>query len=797
MKFSESWLREWVNPPLSTEQLVAQLTMAGLEVDAVEPVVEDTITGVVVGEILSVEPHPNADRLQICQVAGHADGVQQVVCGAANARPGIKVPFATVGARLPADLKIKRAKLRDIESCGMLCGQTELKLGEDDSGLWELPADAPVGEDLCAYLQLHDRCIDVDLTPNRSDCLSLRGLAREVGVLNRLHPNPPVLTPAPVTLDDRLTVVLEAPSACPVYVGRVIRNLNLSQPSPQWLVEKLRRSGLRSIDAVVDVTNYVLLELGQPMHAFDLHKLTGNVCVRMAREGESLQLLDGQEITLNDETLVIADDSGPQAMAGIMGGAGSAVSADTRDVFLESAFFAPMALAGRARSYGLHTDSSHRFERGVDHQLQLTAIERATQLLLEIAGGNAGPASVHEDAAHKPVPVTVVLNRKKLDNLLGAVLEAEQVEDILTRLGLELLHKDPQGWQFRVPSYRFDISIEADLVEEVARVYGYDNLPTTTHAFNPELQRNSETLNSLEQLKDHLISRGYQEAITYSFVDPVLQQTIFAEARAVELLNPISADMSAMRVSLLPGLLQALKSNLNRQQARVKFFETGLRFLSPQGTAEQLRQEKSIAAVLYGNALQTSWSAASQPADFYDLKGDIESLLALTRAAEEYTFLPLTDCSWMHPGQAASINHQGTQIGQLGVLHPTIAKKLGFTQAVFVFECALQPLLQASLPRFTPVSRFPAVTRDLAVVVDDRVSYEELLRSIRAAAGEELQQLDLFDVYRGQGIAPSQKSMAFNLVFQNAARTLKEEEVNSCLSQVVLRLQQDYNAQLR
>ncbi|MFA5494940.1 MAG: phenylalanine--tRNA ligase subunit beta, partial [Porticoccaceae bacterium] len=578
MKFSESWLREWVNPPVDSAELVSRLTMAGLEVDSVEPLAPP-FDGVVVGEIVAIAPHPDADKLRVCQVAGGVDGPVQVVCGAPNARLGLKVAFATLGAVLPGDFKIRRAKLRGVESFGMLCAEKELGVSEADEGLWELPADAPVGAELRQYLGLDDNLIEVDLTPNRGDCLSINGLAREVGVLCEVEVSPPPVAPVAATIADTFPVSLEADGHCPRYVGRVIRAVDITRPSPGWLVDKLVRSGVRTIDPVVDVTNYVLLELGQPMHAFDLARLRGGIRVRPSAAGESLTLLDDSQRTLNAGTLLICDDSGPVAMAGVMGGAGTAVSASTSTIFLESAFFDPMAVVGQARQYGLHTDSSHRFERGVDPALCIVAMERATALLLAIVGGEPGPLVVTELSDHLPAPKTVTLRRERLDQQLACVLDDATVEGIFARLGCEVREAGRSGWTVAVPSWRFDITIEADLVEELARVYGYNNLPTRVLASPLAIAPRDEARLALPRLRHELVARGFREAITYSFVDPRIQQLLDPENPAVAVANPISSDMAVMRTSLWSGLIPALQHNLNRQQSRVFLFETGLRFI--------------------------------------------------------------------------------------------------------------------------------------------------------------------------------------------------------------------------
>ena len=791
MKVSESWLREWVNPAISTDELVAQLTMAGLEVDGVESVAGE-FSGVIVGEIVAVEQHPDADKLRVCQVAGLPEGQMQVVCGAPNARVGLKAPFATIGAKLPGDFQIKKAKLRGVESFGMLCGQTELEAGDDDSGLWELAADAPVGADLREYLKLDDKLIEVDLTPNRSDCLSIKGLAREIGVLNRASVESPAIPAVAPVLSDTFAVHLEADAACSRYVGRVIRNIDISRPSPAWLQDKLTRAGLRSIDAVVDVTNYVLMELGQPMHAFDLQKLQGAIHVRMAQQDEPLTLLDGQKIKLNADTLVIADDQEALAIAGVMGGKATSVSNATRDIFLESAFFNPIAIAGRARSYGLHTDSSHRFERGVDYELQVEAMERATALLLEIVGGQAGPV-IHVTNDHLPKKREINLRRARIQSGLSLDMASAEVVDILGRLGLALTEEYAEGWTFSAPSYRFDIAIEADLLEELARIYGYNRLPTRSLAKPMAIQPHPEVQLGLPVLRRHLVSRGYQEAITYSFIEPKLASLFDPQTEAIVLRNPISADMSAMRTSLLPGLVSALRYNLNRQQERARLFESGLRFLP---ASDGFNQQAMLAGLIYGPRNPESWANPSDWVDFYDLKGDLESLIGVTGHAAGFTFKAAVHPA-LHPGQTAAIYRDGELQGYLGALHPTLQQALDIPKAVYVFEIALSSLLAARVPGFSPLSRFPEVRRDLAVVVDRNLAADALLDAVKNKAGEQLVDLKVFDVYMGKGIDPHRKSVAMGLTFQHPSRTLTEDEISASIDNVVRYLEANFAATLR
>ena len=795
MKISESWLREWVDPDLTTDALAEQITMAGLEVDAVEPVAPP-FSGVIVGEILFAEKHQDADKLRVCQVAGRDGEIFQVVCGAVNARVGIKVPFATVGAVLPGDLTIKKAKLRGVESFGMLCAQMELQLGGDDEGLWELAADAPVGEDLRDYLQLDDVCIELDLTPNRSDCLSVKGVAREIGVLNRLAVRSPEITPVSATIDHTFPVTLEAVEACPRYTGRVIRGVNLSRLTPLWMKERLRRAGVGSKDIVIDVTNYVLLELGQPMHAFDLDTLNERIVVRYAESGETLMLLNGQEVELQPDTLIIADQNGPVAMAGIMGGKTTAVSELTNNILLESAFFNPQSIAGHARRYGLHTDSSHRFERGVDYQLQEEAMERATHLITELAGGEAGPILAMETEHDQLTPRTVELRKERISLGLGFTLDDTEVVDIFQGLGLTLQSSTEEGWLFLVPSYRFDITIEADLLEELARIYGYNQLPTTRMKTVMELPVNSETSLGLDAIRAHLVARDYYEAISYSFVDPKVQGLICPHITPIPLKNPISTEMSVMRTSLWEGLITALLYNVKRQQTRIRLFETGLRFLPDSESPVGIYQQQMVAGLIYGQRHLEDWFGKEEPIDFYDVKGDVESLLAVISEPDAFSF-NAAEHPALHPGQSASIHLNDEVIGYIGKLHPQAQKKLGLPQAVYLFELKQDTLTEAKLAHFSVLSRFPEVRRDLAVVVDQTLAVSELQLKVKEVAGELLTQIKVFDVYVGKGIDSHRKSIALGLTFQHLSRTLTDEEVTAAQERIVLALKGAFNAELR
>ena len=791
MKFSEQWLRSWVNPDVSRDELVARLSMVGLEVDAVIPVAGQ-FSGVVVGEILSAEQHPDADKLRVCQVS-NGSATLQVVCGAPNARAGIKIPFAMIGAELPGDFKIKQAKLRGVESQGMLCSASELQISDDNSGLMELAADAPVGQDVRAYLGLDDASIEIGLTPNRGDCLSLAGLAREVGAIYGAQVTPVSIAPVAAVHDEVRPVEVLAPKACPRYLGRVIRNVDLSKPTPLWMVERLRRSDIRSIDAAVDITNYVMLELGQPMHAFDLAEINGGIRVRMAEEGEKLVLLDGQEVSLRADTLVIADHNRALAIAGVMGGEHSGVSGKTRDLFLESAFFDTISVAGKARSYGLHTDSSHRFERGVDSQLARNAMERATALLLEIVGGEAGPIIEVASAADLPSVAPITLRAERISQMLSMGMDGAEVERLLTALGLGVTAQGAGQWQVSVPSHRFDISLEVDLIEELGRLYGYNRLPVRYPQARLAPQAKAEARAELPALRRLLVARGYQEAITYSFIDPKLFELFSPGVAPLQLANPISADMAAMRSSLWPGLVKALEHNLNRQQSRVRLFESGLRFV---GQLEGLQQETMLAGVISGSRLPEGWANGRDSVDFYDLKADVEALLGYAGAAAAFSFVP-GEHPALHPGQTARIEREGRLVGFMGALHPELAKTLGLDQPVFLFELVLAEVATGRMPAFSELSRFPEVRRDLALLVDREQPAEAVLATIREAAGEWLTDLKLFDVYHGKGIDPHRKSLAVGLTWQHPSRTLNDDEVSTTTQNIITSLEERFNATLR
>ncbi len=799
MKFSESWLREWVNPAVNSEELAHQITMAGLEVDDVLPVA-GTFNGVKVGQVVECEQHPDADKLRVTKVDIGAEELLDIVCGASNCRQGIKVAVATVGAVLPGDFKIKKAKLRGQPSHGMLCSFSELGIDVESDGILELPQDAVLGTCLRDYLSLNDVTIDVDLTANRADCFSLRGLAREVGVLNRAVVTEPSVAPVAATLTDTISIDVNAPQACPRYLGRIVRNVNPQAKTPIWMQEKLRRCGIRSIDPVVDVTNFVMLEQGQPMHAFDLAKIDTGIVVRMAEQGEKLTLLDGNEAELNVDTLVIADQSKALAIAGVFGGQDSGVTAETKDVLLECAFFAPDAIRGRARSYGLHTDSSMRFERGVDWALQAAAMERATALLVEICGGEVAPVINAESTADLPTANTVSLRRTKLDGLLGHEIPSQDVVEILTRLGCSVT-ETAQGWSAVSPSWRFDIAIEQDLVEEVGRIFGYDNIPNQAPFAALSMNDHKEVKQPLKRVRDLLVDRGYHEAITYSFVEPEQQKLIVPDMDALILPFPISADMSAMRLSLLTGLLNTVVHNQKRQQSRVRLFESGLRFIPDQAAENGIRQEVMLAGVIAGTRSEEHWDIATNTVDFFDLKGDLEAILELTANQKAYSFKAGQHPA-MHPGQTAVILvDEGLatecQVGVIGTIHPELERKFGLNGRTIAFEVEWDAINTRVLPEAVAVSKFPSNRRDIAVVVDESVASGDIVAECLASGGELLTDAQLFDVYRGKGVEDGRKSLAIALTLQSLERTLEDADITASVDAIVTAVASKFGAQLR
>ncbi|KQN51635.1 phenylalanine--tRNA ligase subunit beta [Serratia sp. Leaf50] len=794
MKFSELWLREWVNPAISSEELSEQITMAGLEVDGVDAVA-GAFHGVVVGEVVECGQHPNADKLRVTKINVGGDRLLDIVCGAPNCRQGLKVAVATVGAVLPGDFKIKAAKLRGEPSEGMLCSFSELGINVESEGIIELPLDAPIGTDIREFLKLDDNTIEISVTPNRADCLGIIGIARDVAVVNQLPLNEPDMSPVAATIDDTLPIDVQATEACPRYLGRVVKGINVAAATPLWMSEKLRRCGIRSIDPVVDITNYVLLELGQPMHAFDLNRIEGGIVVRLAQKDEPLTLLDGTTVKLNDDVLVIADHKKALAMGGIFGGEHSGVNEQTQDVLLECAFFNPLSITGRARRQGLHTDASHRYERGVDSQLQHKAIERATALLLEICGGQAGPIIDATTESALPKAAKITLRREKLDRLIGHHVEDAQVTDILQRLGFKV-DVLAGSWVALAPSWRFDMQIEEDLVEEVARIYGYNNIPDVPVKANLEMTKHREADLSLKRVKNLLVDRGFQEAITYSFVDPKVQQWLHPGEEVLLLPSPISIEMSAMRLSLWTGLLSAVVNNQNRQQNRVRLFESGLRFVPDSAAYLGIRQDVMLSGVISGNKNEEHWDLARQSVDYYDLKGDLEAILELTGKLDQIQFKPEVNPA-LHPGQSAAIYLHGERIGFIGVVHPELERKLDLNGRTVVFEMLWNKLADRVLPDAREISRFPANRRDIAVVVPENVAADDILVECKKVGANQVVGVNLFDVYRGKGVADGYKSLAISLVLQDTARTLEEEEIAATVARCVEALKQRFQASLR
>ncbi len=791
MKFSENWLRELVDIKADRATLCHALTMAGLEVEEVTGL-GDSLDGVVVAEIIDAEKHPQADRLQVCHVEAGLAAPLQIVCGAPNARAGIKVPLALVGATLPGGVAIKAAKLRGVESFGMLCSARELGVDADASGLLELPVDAPVGRPLAGYLGLPDASIELKLTPNRPDCLGMVGLAHDVAALFGSTVNVPGEAIAKVMATAHRGIRLEAGHDAPRYLGRVVEGIDASAPTPLWLAERLRRAGLRPISAVVDITNYVMLELGQPLHAFDNDSLQGDIVVRYASAGEKLKLIDGSQVELDPGFVLVADDHKALAVAGVMGGFDSRVTDATVNIFLESAHFAPAAIMGRARKLGMHTDASHRFERGVDPELPRRALERATTLLLSIAGGRPGPVLLAENPSDLPQPAAVRLRRARLTRLLGVAVADAEVARIFIALGMRVEPR-PEGWLITAPSSRFDIEREEDLVEEVARIFGYDRIPTHTPTGALSLAIEPEARISEHAMREQLAARGYHEAVNLSFLPAdLLARWGFGEGR-VPLANPLSADLAVMRPSLLPGLIEALRHNCDRQQDRVRLFELARVFTAGDPPLET----PSLAIVAGGPAKAEQWGESSRPLDFHDLKGELDALIAWGGEPQRWSVHPTSLPDWLHPGRGARVTHDGNTVGYLGALHPRLAAELDLGADVHVMEVALEPLLSRRLPRSSPVVRHPSVRRDIALDLPEDVNWSQIETVIRRSMGVVLKELRLFDRYVGKGVEAGRKSLAMGLILQDASRTLTDDDADRCVRQAIAALEQTCKAKLR
>ncbi|MEM9531770.1 MAG: phenylalanine--tRNA ligase subunit beta [Pseudomonadota bacterium] len=795
MKFNLAWLAEWVKTDLAADELSERLTMGGLEVDGVTPA-GATLDGVVAARIISAEQHPDADRLRVCQVDAGGDEPVQIVCGAPNAAAGLVAPLATVGTVLPGGLKIKPAKLRGVESHGMLCSANELELAEDADGLLPLPGDAEAGTPLTALLGLDDQVIEVDLTPNRGDCLSILGIAQDVAALTRSEFTPLEVPDVPVGCAATRSVTLDQPSDCARYVGRVIQGINNRAETPLWMAEKLRRCGLRCIHPVVDVTNYVMLELGQPLHAFDASTIEGPVSVRRARTGETLTLLDGTEADLEEDMVVITDADRPVATAGLMGGLGTAVTEDTADIFLESAWFDPAAIIGRARRLGVHSDAAHRFERGVDPQGQVRAIERASALLTDIAGGECGPLSHAVREAELPSRAPVTLRLARLARLTGFELTADKVMEIFKNLGMAV-EAGTDAVTVTPPPRRFDIDIEEDLVEEVARIYGYDQLREAIPTGDLPAVQLPEGLVSLRRIQGYLADAGLSEAITFSFRNRSAFEPLGDGERALGLANPLSADLAAMRTSLVPGLLHAAAHNLNRQQPRVALFESGHCFVPATAAGEgAVTEVLRLAGVAAGRRGTEQWLGTDDSFDFYDAKGWVEGLLDLGGAAEEFTF-EAGQRPYLHPGQQAELLRSGEPAGWIGTLHPNWSTKSGIRGPVVAFEVDLAPICAGRVPVAQALPRYPSVRRDLNVVVNKRVSWYQIAQIVQETVGNLLTSLVVFDEYTGQGITGDQRSLSFGLILRDNEKTLTDESVDGVMSKVVTRLNDQLGAELR
>ncbi|RLL46123.1 phenylalanine--tRNA ligase subunit beta [Acinetobacter cumulans] len=791
MKISENWLRTWVNPAIDSNTLSDQLTMLGLEVDDMDPAAKP-FTGVVVGEVLTVVQHPDADRLRVTTVnIGTAEPLQ-IVCGAPNVREGMKAPVATIGAVLPGDFKIKKGKLRGVESQGMLCGASEIDLEDKIDGLLELPADAPVGMDIREYLDLDDHVIDISITPNRGDCFSIRGIAREIGVINQLAVTAPEIKEVAATIADEKKVVVTT-EGCPRYLGRVIKNVNTKAPTPEWMERALARSGIRQHSILVDITNYVLMELGQPLHAFDGGKVQGAVHVRQATVAEKLTLLNEQEVELNEKVMVIADDEKALAIAGIMGGLSSSVTDETKEIFLESAFFAPLAIAGRARSFGLHTDASQRYERGVDFELPMIAMHRASQLIAELAGGDFGPITVAEQANVLPTREAIELKQAQVDQLLGYSVDGEFIADALTRLGCDVTVHAAGEWTVVPPSHRYDMAIYQDLIEEVARIHGYDNIQISLPVIDVKLAKYQDQF-ELAQLRQTVVALGYQEAISFSFADLKLEKQLNPAVNPLALANPISSDLAVMRSTLLSSLIPCVQYNVNRQQSRVRFYELGLRFdYQDAASIHDLKQIPTFAMIATGPRNVESWHGKAAPMDFFDFKGDVEEVLAAGRLEVEYV---RSERAWLHPGQSAEILVNGKSIGYLGRLHPSLEDELDLS-TTWVAELDQQAVLQTYVSNFTELSRFPSVRRDIALLISDKINVSEIQQLIEKTGGELLDSTWLFDVYTGQGVEEGKRSLAFALLWQHPSRTLEDAEIKSGMDNILQVLENTYQATLR
>ena len=797
MKCSETWLREWVNPSLPREALCDALTMAGLEVEELAPVAKP-FSHVVVGQVMTVEKHQESDRLTLCEVDVGESSLLKIVCGASNVRQGIRVPVAMINAVLPNGMEIKSTTIRGAVSEGMLCSSTELGLSEESQGLMILPEDAPIGEDIRKYLLLDDYTIDVSLTPNRGDCLSVRGLSREISAITTAKINLPKINPIEARSKNTLPVYVFAKAECPRYVGRMIQGINATAETPVWLKERLSRSGIRSISIVVDVTNYVMLELGQPLHAFDLDKINGQIQVRISAQNEKISLLDGTDKVLDQETLVIADELSPLAIAGVMGGLDSSVTLETKNIFLESAFFSPATIARQRQTYQLNSDSAHRFERGVDPTIQREAIERATKLIIEIAGGVPGEIVEESSESNLPGIREIQLALSQVSAVLGMEISANDIEKIFKSLHFDFKKvKDgmanDEAWIVTVPSYRFDLTIPEDLIEEIARLYGYDRIPTYSLSSRLQATVSNQPINKLHKLKQLMSDLGYHEIITYSFVDSNLQNLLDPHEDPVTLLNPMSAEMGVMRTNLWPGLLSTMLYNKSRQQNRIRLFETGLCFLK---RGDQISQEPKVAGLMTGYAYPEQWGITARSCDFYDMKGDVENIIRSACGQSEITFKPANHPA-LHPGRTAEINLNDKKIGIVGDLHPSVKQAMDVSDSVILFEIDQNMIEMSKKIDVQEISKFPEIRRDIAILVKHTIPSKDIQDTIKSVAGNWLKDVFIFDVYCGKGISPDVKSIAVGLIFQHPTRTLVDDEIADLTGRIVAALTGQLGAELR
>jgi phenylalanyl-tRNA synthetase beta chain len=795
VRITYQWLQDFAEVTAAPSELAAQLTLAGLEVESVTPVAAPFF-GVVVGEVLECARHPNAEKLSLCRVTTDGSNSLQIICGAGNVLTGLKVAVAQVGAQLPNGVVIKRAKLRGLESEGMLCSARELGLDDEHEGIMELAPALELNTNVRDALRLEDSVLEVNATPNRGDCMSVFGIARDYTAARQRRYLTYQPRPVAARSDAVFPVTLESTS-CPIFTSRVIRGVSAVARAPEWMRERLRRVGSNSISAVVDVTNYVMLELGHPLHAYDLAKLAGGINVRMAKRDERITLLDGSEHRLDDDFLVIADANGPVGLAGIMGGRHTAISTDTTDVLLEAAHFVPDGVAGRARRLGLFTDAGQRYERGVDPELTVAAIERATELLLQCAGGEPGPVQVTRSAAPTTdAELWVPLRRERLSRLLGAEVPDAEVQGVLHSISDRVV-TTAEGWSVRRPSHRFDIHIEADLIEEVARLRGFDRI-TEQHALAPQIVGpvpEGRVIN--ERLLTAVADRGYREIISYTFVDPALQRLLFPDTPALALANPLSAEMSEMRVSLWTGLLHACRDNMRRQQKRVRLFELGKKFLLD-GPAQDspLREVEALAGIVTGARLPEQWGSAHESLDFFDVKSDLIAVLSLAGDTTQIRFEPEA-LSCLHPGRAARIYRADTPIGWLGELHPQIIRAINFSGSGYLFELEVESAFAANRLEYKEISKFPSLRRDLAVIVDESVPLAVLRENVTVSASGLLRELRVFDVYRGPGVESTRKSIALGLILQDSSRTLTDVDADAVVTQVVARLRDVLSATIR